>query len=303
MSIDLEQYLIHPIEREVDDSEAKVDLIRSKDNPVMSFFYESCFYRHDYVLCDTEYALPYDELFCFINTEHENEKLGATLTMEINGEKFTTDKNCMIEIPAFVPRGHISITDLKTPVFSFVTGAGREHTSLPKELWRPQDALPIEDMVAYYTGELDSDDPHGERQKWVMVAVPGKTLKGEFVGSIRRFYKTDGWVYVNNAHIHGTPEILGYYGSDPWHPFELGGDFYQSLNGERLHFDKPTAVYIPSYVPHCPVVVDNIQMENGCFWHSTGISAGPINRKEHYDFKSFCVEDGKAKEIHLEEPW
>ena len=65
MRADMQKYLIHPIERPVDDSEAKVDLIRSKDNPIMGCFYESCYYRHDYVICDTMYALPYVEFFCF----------------------------------------------------------------------------------------------------------------------------------------------------------------------------------------------------------------------------------------------
>ena len=34
----------------------------------MGFFYESCFYRHPYVITDQTYALPYEELFCFANT-------------------------------------------------------------------------------------------------------------------------------------------------------------------------------------------------------------------------------------------
>ena len=302
MSVNLEQYLIHPIERPVDDSEVKVDLIRSRDNPVMGFFYESCFLRGDYVLCDTEYALPYDELFCFVSTTRENEKLGAAVSIEIAGKKFTTDRNCYIQIPAFVPHGYISVTGLETPIFCYVTGTGREHTSLPKELWHPEEAPALEEMVIYYSEVSCSRDPHRcEHQSLALRNTPGVTSKGSIGGSLRRFFKTEGWTYVKNAHIHATPEILGYYGMDPWHPFELGGTYTQSINGQRMRFDKPTVVFLPSYLPHCPILVERVDKEN--FWHSTGLTTGPAYGKPIYDIKSFNIENGKAKVINMEEPW
>ena len=302
MSVNLEQYLIHPIERPVDDSEAKVDLIRSKDNPIMSFFYESCFIRHDYVFCATEYALPYDEFFCFCNTADDNDYLGATLSMEIAGEKFVTNRCCMIQIPAFVPHGHITISELTSPIFCFVTGAGLEHTSLPKELWHPEYVLPRDDMIIYHNENDGLKDDHAcPEQFWVMRGVPGRTIKGERTASLRRFFKTDGWVYIENAHLHASPEILAYYGADPWHPYELGGRYAHTLNGQTLYFDKPTVVFLPSYLPHCPIIVERVDKEN--FWHSTGLTTGPAYGKPIYDIKSFNIENGKAKVINMEEPW
>ena len=55
-----EKYILRPIERPITDEDAKVELICSKDHPVMGFFYESCFYRHPYVVTDQTYALPYE---------------------------------------------------------------------------------------------------------------------------------------------------------------------------------------------------------------------------------------------------
>ena len=135
MSTLFEKYLLHPIEKPITDADAKVELICSKDHPVMEFFYESCFYRHDYVVCDHIYALPYTELFLFCSTNGKDDELDATVSIEINGKKLTVNKPCCIQVPAFVPHGNMEITNVKTPVFSFVTGYGAEHVEIPEENW------------------------------------------------------------------------------------------------------------------------------------------------------------------------
>ena len=296
----LEQYFIHPTERPVDDSEAKVDLIRSKDHPIISFFYESCFYRHDYEICDTVYALPYEEFFCFVSTE-DDYALGATLTIEIAGQTFVTDRCCFVRVPAFVPHGKISLTNMTTPVFSYVTGAGREHTSLPEYMWRPEDVLPMEDMVMYNNSQTTRDPHKCEHQTLIIRSTPGKNTKGETSGSVRRYYKTPGWLYVDNAHLHPTPEILGYFGTDAWHPFELGGSYSQGINGQVFTFDKPTVVFLPPFVPHCPIVVHKLEKEN--FWHSAGLTTGPDTKTPGFDLKEFNVENDEIKVIDMAEPW
>jgi len=298
MSRQFEKYLIHPIERPVTDADAKVDLIRSKDNPVMSFFYESAFYRHPCVICDKEYALPYDELFCFLSTTGDDINLGAVVSFQIADRKIVTDRCCMIQVPAFVPHGPIEITDMAEPIFSYCTGMGLEHGSLPKENWRPQDVLPLEEMIIYYNCGDAKDEHEGINQKWIMKCIPNKTMKGEICSSLRRFFGTDGWTYVESAHLHSSPEILAYYGADPWNPYELGGEYVHGVNGQLLTFTKPTVVFMPAYVPHCPIVVNKVDKHN--IWHSAGLATGPINRREGQDLKNLNVEAG---EVEMPEPW
>ena len=301
MRADMQKYLIHPIERPVDDSEAKVDLIRSKDNPIMGCFYESCYYRHDYVICDTMYALPYVEFFCFSNTAHDNHNLGATLSMDIGGQKFVTDQNCMIQVPAFVPHGNITITDVKSPVFSFVTGEGREHTTLPKDVWLPGYDGPLSEITLFYNGDTIKFPNPNEYQEPVMRSTANKTMKGDISSSLRRWLKTDGWDYVGFAHMHNTPEILAYYGCDAWHPFELGGTYTQCLNGESFIIDRPTLVYLPPYLPHCPIRVHKLERDN--FWHSAGLATGADSNHPEYALRSLGMQDGVLEDVILEEPW
>ncbi len=296
------KYLCHPIEKPVSDDDAKVDLIRSKDHPIMSIFYESAFYRKPYVICDKEYALPYCEFFCFMSTTQDDEKLGATVRIMINGEKFETDRAFMLQIPAFVPHGPIEITEMETPVFSYVTGSGAEHVGLPKESWKPENMLPIEDLVAYYNGNDGKVDPHEfPAQKWLIRSMAGVNTKGTFCGSIRRFYKTDGWPYAQDTHIHASPEILAYYGMDPWHPYDLNGTYTQYVNGKPLTIDKPTVVFVPAYVPHCPILVHKTTADN--FWHSAGEATGPNGSRPGFALDYMTLEAFEAGKYDLEEVW
>ena len=296
-----QQYLIHPAAEQDDGLQARVTLIRSKDNPVMNCFYESYFYRSDFVICDTEYALPYTELFSFINTDRgELHSLGATLTMEIARQKFETDQNCVIQVPAFVPHGHITLTNVKSPVFSYVFGPGREHTSLPEAVWHPENLGSLEEIVRYYNGDTVTLGPKDVQEFYIRCA-PGQNIRGDVSGTSRRFYESGRWVLAPECHIHNTPEVLGYFSADPWHPFEFGAEITQNVNGEKLVIDRPSIIYLPPYVPHCPLVVEKV--EKDCFWHSVGINTGFTDDHPEWNLKVLGVVDEQIQEFGAEEPW
>lgn len=299
MSNQFEKYLLHPIEKPITDADAKVELICSKDHPVMEFFYESCFYRHDYVIADSIYALPYTELFLFCSTNGKDDELDAEVTVEINGKKLTVDKPCCIQIPAFVPHGNMEISKVKTPVFSFVTGYGAEHVAIPEENWETENVQPLEEMVLYCDYAPEIDPVKVGDQHYVLKYLSGKTLKGEFPNGIfRRFHPTDGWLYVPQAHVHASPEIIAYYGTDGWNPYELNGSYTVYAGGEEYTFDKPTLCYYASYLPHCPIDVHKLEKEN--FWHTLGRSVGAFNAQKTFEMPNINVKDGP---IELKKPW
>ena len=159
----------------------------------------------------------------------------------------------------------------------------------------------MEEMVLF-NNAATTRDPHAcEHQQLIIRSTPGKNTKGIIGGSIRRYYRTPGWLYVDNAHLHPSPEILAYYGADAWHPFDLGGTYSQGINGETVIIDKPTVVYLPPYVPHCPVVVHELTKDG--FWSSSGLTTGPDKSRPGYDLPEFNVVDGKLTEFHMDEPW
>lgn len=294
-----EKYLLHPIERPISDADAKVEMICSKDHPIMDFFYESAYYRHDYKICDTIYALPYNEFFCFMSTNNDDDVLGATVKMEINGQEFISNRPCLIQVPAFVPHGKIEIFDVKTPVFSYVAGFGREHICIPEVNWNREPEITIEEMTLFNNG-ASVNDPHRNNpcQHCVLVALAGKTMKGDISGVMRRFDKTDGWTYVSNAHAHAYPEALGFYGTDAWNPYELKGNYIVYVGGHPFTIDRPTLGFFPAYVPHCPIRVENVENQN--FWHSFGRAIGSYNASKTLELTNIKY---PGEGVELTQPW
>ena len=293
-----EQYLLHPIERPITDADAKVEMICSKDNQIMDFFYESAYYRHDYKICDTIYALPYNEFILFMSTNNDDDVLGAKVKMEINGTELVFDRPFVVQVPAYVPHGKIEIFDVENPVFSYIAGFGKEHVGMPEANWNREPELSIEEMILFNNAK-DINDPHANKvQHCVLTALAGKTMKGEISGVFRRFDATDGWLYVENAHTHGYPEALGFYGTDGWNPYELGGNYTVFVGGHPFTIDKPTLGFFPAYVPHCPIMVNHIEKQN--FWNSFGKAIGAFNTAKSTELYNIKY---PGEGVELNEPW
>jgi len=59
---------------------------------------------------------------------------------------------------------------------------------------------------------------------------------------------------VGKAHSHPYPEILGFVGTDPENPLELGGEVEFWVDGECHRLTKSTMVFLPPNLPHCPLM-------------------------------------------------
>jgi hypothetical protein len=63
---------------------------------------------------------------------------------------------------------------------------------------------------------------------------------------------------VGRPHKHDYPEILGFYGSDPEDPDNLGGEIELYLDGEPQIITKSSMVFIPPNMPHCPLLINRV---------------------------------------------
>lgn len=261
-----DQYLLHPVEREIREDDACIELICSKDHPILPFFYESRYIRKDYVLADRPYALANSEILVFTNTEPDNEMLGATLSITIGGKELTTDRNCMIAVPAFVPHGPIKLTNVTSTVLSYIAAPAREHISMPESFWAAECPAP-QDCILYYNG--DAEDPErrfGNEQNIIMKMVRNP-LPGSTFSILRRFYPTQNkWTFASGSHLHDNMEILCFYPGDPSDPYHIHGECEMVLFGEKHIIDRPTVAYFPPYLPHCPLNI--CHLESNMFWHS-----------------------------------
>jgi len=72
---------------------------------------------------------------------------------------------------------------------------------------------------------------------------------------------------VGKPHTHNYPEILGFYGSDPKNPYELGGEIELEINGETHILTKSSMVFLPPNMPHCPLLINRVDSEERPIFH------------------------------------
>jgi hypothetical protein len=59
-------------------------------------------------------------------------------------------------------------------------------------------------------------------------------------------------------HCHDFDEYLGYMGSNPEDPMDLGCDFEFHIGGDVIKTNRSFLVYIPAGTKHCPFYVRNM---------------------------------------------
>ena len=97
----------------------------------------------------------------------------------------------------------------------------------------------------------------GKRIHW----VDGNNMPGAFQMNTSWWYKDNKELLdqpgtmASKPHSHPFPEILGFYGSNPDDPFDLGGEVEINIDGEKHIITKSTMVFIPPNLPHCPITV------------------------------------------------
>lgn len=97
----------------------------------------------------------------------------------------------------------------------------------------------------------------GKRQLW----LDGNSIPGAFQMNTCFWCKPNAErirsmpnSQVGKPHSHPYPEILGFVGTDPEHPWDLGGTVEFWVDGECHHITKSTMVFLPPNLPHCPLM-------------------------------------------------
>ena len=62
----------------------------------------------------------------------------------------------------------------------------------------------------------------------------------------------------NVPHVHDNSEILGFYGTNPDDPYDLGGEIEIVIDGELHVLTKSSLVFFPGGMPHCPLTVTRV---------------------------------------------
>jgi hypothetical protein len=91
---------------------------------------------------------------------------------------------------------------------------------------------------------------------------------------------------VGRSHVHDFDELLCFYGSDPFNPYNLCGEVEIWLHGEKHILTKSSLIFIPAGMPHLPLYVNRVDRP---IFHFSLL----LNRE--YEFKCENGESFRAK--------
>ena len=201
-------------------------------------------------------------------------ELGAEIELWIENDRLTLTETCFVYVPAGTAYGNLRVKRLDAPVLYYCT---HKTASFYEET--PASAAASAGTYAdYHVEKYIRDDgvvpeaPEGFLD--FLLWIDGKKLPGAP-------YMEAVWFKSKNdtgpaGHVHDFDEIVGFIGSDPSRPEQLGATV-QFVLGERIvTTDRSTLFYIPRGTCHSPIIVPALDRP---LLHFSGSNEGDYVRK------------------------
>ena len=77
-------------------------------------------------------------------------------------------------------------------------------------------------------------------------------------------------------HTHDTDEIIGFFGSNPQKPNDLGGEIEFWMEDEKYTLTKSCLIFVPRGLKHCPLVIKRVDRP---IFHFTTVTGGQYNKE------------------------
>ena len=104
--------------------------------------------------------------------------------------------------------------------------------------------------------ERDNENQYDERATRILW-LEDEIIKGAFSVICSWYWKateTEG----SPSHVHDFDEIVGFLGSDPQNPHDLGGEVEFWLEDEKYMLTKSCLIFAPRGLRHCPLRVTRV---------------------------------------------
>ena len=89
----------------------------------------------------------------------------------------------------------------------------------------------------------------GTRVRW----LDGNVVPGAFQMNVSWYHHAMEEPIFAEEHFHPNDELVGFFGSDPEHPDELGGIVEFTMDGETHRLTKSCMVFVPGGIKHLPL--------------------------------------------------
>ena len=110
--------------------------------------------------------------------------------------------------------------------------------------------------------------------------MDGDVVPGAFQMNTAWYFNVPERDPVFTTHSHDERELIGFFGTDPENPYDLGGKIEFTINGEPHLLTKTTMIFLPAGLEHNPVSIKEV---NRPIFHFS------IMIKDQFDDDSFYV--------------
>ena len=83
--------------------------------------------------------------------------------------------------------------------------------------------------------------------------MDGNVCEGAFQMNTAWYFAVPERDPIFTEHSHGYDELIGFYGSNPDDPYDLGGVIEFSVHGEAHRLTRSTMIWLPGGMSHNPV--------------------------------------------------
>lgn len=213
------------------------------------------------------------EIIGFFSSDVNNPyDLGAEIEFWMEDEQFILTKTCMIFVPANIKHCPLILRRVDRPVFHFTTVTAGKYEILHTENLKQQ----AKEHSRYIVTDLK--EPEEKRRIAADYAKYAKRIlwmdenvvPGAFHMNTAWFLKA-ATTLENVPHTHDNPEIIGFFGSDPDNPNDLGAEVEIWLEGEKQIITKSAMIFVPAGLVHCPLILRRVDRP---IFHFTVVNNG-----------------------------
>ena len=134
-----------------------------------------------------------------------------------------------------------------------------------------------EKYLSSYSLDFDNINEKGETIRRNVILLNSDVIPGAPYFTCTWFYTpTD---MMQKPHTHDFDEHVGFVGSNPDDPTDLGAVIKFMVDGEWLTIDKSSVLFIPAGVEHCPYIIESIERPV-IHWSSGATGVYTKDRKE-----------------------
>jgi hypothetical protein len=88
--------------------------------------------------------------------------------------------------------------------------------------------------------------------------IDNNVVEGSFQMNTAWYYAVPERDPVFDEHIHDYDELIGFFGSDPNDPYNLGAEIEFAINGEKYFINRTTMIFVPARLKHMPLSIKKV---------------------------------------------